>query len=158
MLSRRARESPLRLVRCEEGQALIEFALTLPVLLLIVTGILSFGVTLNNMLALTNAASAGARQFAYMRGQGGDACAVSVTTITGAAPLLRNTGALTGIGYSFVVGGVTYNATSPTCPNAVLTQGQPVKLTITYPCSLLLYGSNAFPSCQLTAQTSELIQ
>ena len=68
----------------DDGQALVEFALTLPVLLLIVTGILSFGVTLNTMLELTNAASAGARQFAFMRGQGGDACAVAVSTIVGA--------------------------------------------------------------------------
>ena len=71
---------------------------------------------------------------------------------------LRNTGDATGLGFSFVVSGTTYSAASPSCPNAVLTQGQPVKLTITYPCSLLLYGSNTFPACQLTAQTSELIQ
>ena len=98
------------------------------------------------MLGLTNATSTGARQFALMRGQGGDPCAVSVGAIAAAAPLLQNTGSTTGIGYSILVAGAT------------LTQGQPVKVTTTYPCSLLLYGVNAFPSCKLTAISAEVIQ
>ena len=146
------------LLESEQGQALIEFALTLPILLLIVTGIFAFGIALNNMLGLTNATSTGARQFALMRGQGGDPCAVSVGAIAAAAPLLQNTGSTTGIGYSILVAGATYNANAPTCSGATLTQGQPVKVTTTYPCSLLLYGVNAFPSCKLTAISAEVIQ
>ncbi len=150
--------SSCRFARSEEGQALIEFALTLPVLLLIVTGILAFGIALNNVLGLTNATSTGARQFALMRGQGGDPCAVTVSAIAAAAPLLQNTGATSGIGYSILVSGATYSATSPSCPSAILTSGQPVKVTTTYPCNLLLYGVNAFPSCKLTAISAEVIQ
>jgi Flp pilus assembly protein TadG len=49
------------LVRDCRGNALIEFALVLPVLLIIVTGILEFGFTFREYLVVTNAAREGAR-------------------------------------------------------------------------------------------------
>jgi hypothetical protein len=47
--------------RGEEGAALIEFALTLPLLLLIIGGICDFGLLLQRYAVLSNAAREGAR-------------------------------------------------------------------------------------------------
>jgi Flp pilus assembly protein TadG len=57
--------TPLR--RKQEGQAMVEFALILPLLLVIVLGIIHFGVVLNNYVTLTDAVRAGARQAAVSR-------------------------------------------------------------------------------------------
>jgi Flp pilus assembly protein TadG len=50
-----------RLVRSESGAELIEFSLTLPLLLLIVLGILEFGLMFREYEIITNAAREGAR-------------------------------------------------------------------------------------------------
>ena len=52
------------LCAAEQGSALVEFALILPMMLLLTTGILVFGVAMNNYLQLTNAVSIGARTLA----------------------------------------------------------------------------------------------
>jgi Flp pilus assembly protein TadG len=59
------RLAPLR--RRQEGQAMVEFALVLPLLLVIVLGIIHFGVVMNNYVTLTDAVRAGARQAAVSR-------------------------------------------------------------------------------------------
>ena len=45
----------------QEGQSLIEFAIVLPVLLLVVFGIIQFGIIFNAQITLTHAAREGAR-------------------------------------------------------------------------------------------------
>ena len=47
---------------------MVEMALALPILLLVVTGILTFGLAFNNYLLLTEATSVGARTLAISRG------------------------------------------------------------------------------------------
>lgn len=51
----------LKLKRSEKGQALVEFALILPILLGLILGMIEFGWILNGKLTLTNAAREGAR-------------------------------------------------------------------------------------------------
>lgn len=46
----------------KKGQALIEFAILLPILLLIIMGIAEFGIMLNSYLTIQNASREGARQ------------------------------------------------------------------------------------------------
>jgi Flp pilus assembly protein TadG len=53
--------------RNQEGQAMVEFALVAPILLLLVFGIVQFGILFNNYLTLTDAVRAGARQAAVSR-------------------------------------------------------------------------------------------
>ena len=72
----------------EEGGALVEFAVTLPVLLLLVTGILVFGVAFSNYIMLNEATAIGARQLAISRGQTLDPCKTVVNAVYAAAPLL----------------------------------------------------------------------
>ncbi|MDV3429335.1 MAG: pilus assembly protein [Bacillota bacterium] len=51
----------LELKNNTKGQSLVEFALILPVLILIILGIIEFGWLLNGQITLTNAAREGAR-------------------------------------------------------------------------------------------------
>jgi Flp pilus assembly protein TadG len=50
-----------------KGQALVETAIVLPLLLLLVFGIVQFGILFRDYLALTDAVGAGARQAAASR-------------------------------------------------------------------------------------------
>jgi Flp pilus assembly protein TadG len=53
--------------RGEGGQALVEFALVLPLLLLILLGIVQFGTVFRDYIALTDATRVGARQASVSR-------------------------------------------------------------------------------------------
>jgi uncharacterized iron-regulated membrane protein len=55
----------------EDGQALVEFALLIPIFMMLLLGILQFGVIFNNYITLTDAARAGSRAAAVSRQ---DAC------------------------------------------------------------------------------------
>lgn len=54
-------------IRSERGQALAEFALVLPLLVLLLFGVIQFGIVFNNYVALTDAVRAGAREGAVGR-------------------------------------------------------------------------------------------
>jgi hypothetical protein len=73
--------------RGQEGQALVEFALIVPLFLMIVVGIIQFGVALNFWLDLQRVANQGARWAAVNCGQsasmpGSDPCLPSVGPAT----------------------------------------------------------------------------
>jgi Flp pilus assembly protein TadG len=144
----------------EEGSSLIEFAVCLPVLLLIMTGTFQFGLALNNYLMLTNATCVGAQQLAISRGQTLDPCATAVSAVTSAAPLLKSAN----LSFTFILNGTTYtgtscNSTSTTTGAAGnMVQGKTAQVTVTYPCSLVVYNANIVPVCSLKAQLAELIQ
>jgi Flp pilus assembly protein TadG len=53
--------------RGEEGQTLVEFVLVAPVLLLILFGIVQFGIAFKNSIVVTDAVRAGARKAAVSR-------------------------------------------------------------------------------------------
>lgn len=50
-----------RLLRCSRGQSLVEFSLILPILMILVFGILDFGLGLRSYISLSNAVREGAR-------------------------------------------------------------------------------------------------
>jgi Flp pilus assembly protein TadG len=54
-------------MRSERGQTMVEFTLVLPVLLVVLFGIIQFGIAFNNYVALTDAVRAGARTAAVSR-------------------------------------------------------------------------------------------
>ena len=146
--------------RNERGQALVEFALTLPILMLILTGMMTFGIALHNYLELTNAVSIGARVIAINRGQTTDPCAMVSSAVYNAAPLLKRTS----LTFSLVLNGTTYPGATCSSPNTTtgaagnLVQGADAQLTATYPCNLKVFGYNYAPSCIMTARTTELMQ
>lgn len=143
----------------EDGQSLIEFALCLPALLMVVTGITTFGIAMNNYLMLTNATNTGARQLAISRSQTLDPCATVVAAVTAGAPFLKSAN----LTFSFVLNGTSYSGTScssssyTTGAAGQLTQGATAQVTVTYPCSLSIYKMN-LGTCLLKAQTSEYVQ
>lgn len=51
----------MKSLRNEKGQSLVEFAILLPILLLLLMGILEFGIMLNSYLTINNSAREGAR-------------------------------------------------------------------------------------------------
>ncbi len=144
----------------EDGQAMVEMALALPILLLVLTGILTFGLAFNNYILLTEATSIGARTLAISRGATTDPCATASAAVIAAAPLLTPAN----LSFSFVLNGSSYTGTScssgssTTGAAANLVQGANVLVTVTYPCSLIVYGANYAPHCSLQAQMTELVQ
>jgi Flp pilus assembly protein TadG len=60
----------------ERGQALVEFALVLPILATLILGVIQFGIVFHDYLALTDAVRTGARQAAVTHNSGTAASAV----------------------------------------------------------------------------------
>lgn len=145
-------------VRGERGSQLIEMALVLPVLFLILTGIYTVGIAITSYLMLTDGVNVGARLLAISRGQTTDPCAITVAAVESAAPNL----ATASLSFTFVLNGTAYSGT--TCSSASTTtgaagnlvQGQPAKVTVTYPCNLTVMAVNY--GCSLSAQTTEIVQ
>lgn len=54
-------------LRDEKGAAMVEFALVLPLLLVLLLGIMQFGIAFNNYITLTDAVRAGGRQATVSR-------------------------------------------------------------------------------------------
>jgi Flp pilus assembly protein TadG len=75
----------LRKIKNERGQTMTEFALVLPMLVVLMLGIVQFGVAFNNYVTLTDAVRAGARKAAVSR-QSSDpagACRAAVLAAAG---------------------------------------------------------------------------
>ena len=66
-------------LRATDGQAFVEFAIVLPVLVLLLFGITQFGLAFRNYLAITDAARVGARAAAVKRTT--SPCAAATTAI-----------------------------------------------------------------------------
>jgi hypothetical protein len=131
---------------------LIEFLAASTILLLIVTGVTSFGITLHNFLILTNAVNSGAQQLSFSRGETTDPCATAYSAISAAAPTLAS-----GVTLSFVINGTSFSGNSCTSGAADMSQGAAAQVTATYPCTLSIYAVT-YSSCSLKAQLTETIQ
>jgi Flp pilus assembly protein TadG len=140
--------------RKEGGQAAVEFALVLPILLLIVTGIFTFGIALHDYLELTDAVSIGARLLAISRQQTADPCDLAAKAIEKAAPFLNQSS----ITFTFVLNGNTNSGASCTSGAAEMVQGTAATVTASYPCNLSVFGANLAPNCKMYAQTTEIMQ
>ena len=146
--------------RGEDGSSLIEFALCLPPLILLMTGIFAFGIAIGNYVMLTNATSSAAMDLAISRGNTLDPCALASAAVKAAVPTLT----ASSFTFSYVLNGVSYSGTSCSSSSTTtgaagnLVQGQSATVTVSYPCTLQVYGANNFSSCHLTAKASELVQ
>jgi Flp pilus assembly protein TadG len=130
----------------------VEFAMLAPALLLLVVGAAAFGIAMDNYVQLTGATSIGARQLAISRGDS-TPYTDTVNAITGAAPKLTKAS----LTISLLVNG-TACATDAACTTA-LVAGVPAQVTASYPCNLVVMGTNFAPSgCTLSANTTERVQ
>lgn len=160
------------LARDERGSAIIEFALVLPMLMIVLVGIIVFGIAFNNQITLTAAANMAAQALSTSRGQTTNPCTTTAGPVYSVAPTLSQANLKFTITISPPSGGTgaTYtlasSQVSPSCaatstttaPATDLVQGDVASVTVTYPCNLAVYGHNYAPNCTLTAQTAEVIQ
>lgn len=82
----------------EKGQSLIEFALVLPLLILIVVGIAEFGWLFNGKITLTSAAREGARVVAILKNE-----TTATTAVNETADLSGLT--ITDVDFNYISGG-----------------------------------------------------
>ncbi|MGA9586625.1 MAG: TadE/TadG family type IV pilus assembly protein [Terracidiphilus sp.] len=148
----------------EEGSALVEMALVLPILLLILTGIFTFSVALNQKLTMTEALNVAGRAIATDAGDT-NPCQTASNALYAAAPLLKPSSftvkyTLTPVGGS----AVPYNsascpgsATDSTVVNTNLASGGNVEIDASYPCSLSIYGVK-YSGCTITESIQEVVQ
>lgn len=154
-----------KLIKEADGSSLVEFALILPCMTLLITGMVWFGIALNNYVVLTNAVDSGARALALSRGQStpslaaSDPCAFAAQTANAAATSL-NTDNIT-----YVTDWTTYNSSgtavtttySNTCAGLTLNARDNIKFRAVYPFTAFIYGWTP-THMNITAQTAELVQ
>ena len=132
---------PRRTLRNQRGQAVTEFAVILPVLLLVLLAIYQFGVVFNNYIQVTASAREGARKAAVSRTNGNCAAvqAIAISAARSAAP---------GLNQSKM--DVTVTAT---CTNNAYAPGTDTTVTVTYPYAVSILGK-VVASGNLTSSTT----
>jgi Flp pilus assembly protein TadG len=154
----------------EEGNALVEFALVAPIMMMIMMGIVVIGSTMFNYMQLIEATSSAARGVAVARSNTLDPCNSFSAAVIQGAPLLNSSNMTFTLVLTSSSGSTlgTYGPTagSLTCSSSSYTSGAPsylqqgggASVTVTYPCDLTIYGKNYWSGCTLQAQTTEMVQ
>ena len=143
----------------DRGAALVEFALIAPMLLLIVLGTAQFGLTLNQVVMLTNAVGVGAMQFAVSRSD-----TTPYTDTVNAVKAAATTLTPASLTITLSVGSpLTACSTDAACATALTSNvGQPAQVSATYtatfPCNLLTTWKGMASTCNLTSQVTERVQ
>jgi Flp pilus assembly protein TadG len=130
------------LLRSEQGQAIVEFAMVLPLLVVLLLGIIEFGIIFNNYVTLTDATRAGARKAAVSRFSGDNGAAAKQVVIDSAQGLNKSTLSPT---------------ISVTASPDWSTPGNTVTVTAHYPYSINLLGW-VVASGDLTSTTTERLE
>jgi len=132
-------------IRSQKGQTMAEFVMIAPIFLLLVFGIIQFGVLFNNYVALTDAVRVGARQAAVSRTLPSPS-SVATSRVIAAADHL-DTDQLD----------VTVTPYDPNTGSADWVQGGDVTVKATYPYSISLLGL-VVKSGRFTSQTTERVE
>jgi Flp pilus assembly protein TadG len=110
-------------LKTERGQALVEFAVALPLLAVLLLGVMQLGNVFNNYETITDAARAGSRQAILLRLSGGSPSTAEAAVRAAASGLDPDKL------------GVSVQATPDWA-----TSGNDVQVTVTYPYSIDLLG------------------
>ena len=134
--------------RRDDGQAYVEFALILPVLLLVVMGIIQFGTAFKDYIALTDAVRVGARQGAVSR---------SIVDPTQRVPLIvaKTKGAAGTLDTSKMV--ITVKPWDPISNTEAWVPSGDVTVTASYPFKVNLFGIVVFDST-INSRTTERVE
>ena len=124
-------------LRSQKGQSLTEFALALPILVLLLFAVIQFGIVFNNYVTLTDATRAGARKGAVGREIVNPASAVTTAVRNSASNLSQS----------------KLNVTVSSTWQA----GSDVTVTATYPYSIKLLGL-PLKSGNLSSTTTERVE
>lgn len=142
----------------DEGGALVELAVTLPLIMVIMTGVFSYSIAIYQKLQLAEAVSVGGRFLAVDRGDS-DPCAQTVAKIAAAAPGLVSSN----ITYTFVINGHETDGTScpgsGSGPNTDMVTGKYASVQASYPYTANVWSWTPSPtSITLTSGVVEVIQ
>lgn len=145
---------PARLRREDEGAAMVEFALVLPLLLLLVTGMLQFGLVFNKYITLTDAVRSGARQLSLGRGLS-DPCDPAIQqTIASALNVNLQASQVT---TTLVAPDGCGSGIYPNRTGGTMTQGNSATVTATIPYTLHIFGIPVWNG-NLTATATNAIE
>ncbi len=135
----------VHLLRREDGQAMTELALVLPIFIVLLLAIVQFGIVFNNYLTLTDATRAGARKAAVSRfiGDNGASAVQAVKT------------AASGLDQSSL--NPTVTSTDANGATDWTTPGDVVTVTATYPYTINILGFSV-QSGSLTSTTKERLE
>jgi Flp pilus assembly protein TadG len=147
----RVRRMGVRAFLSDSGIAAIEFAFIAPVFLLLATGMCQFGIVLSNYVTLEHAAASGARALAISRG---DTTPVTDTK----AQILASAGTLTqsNIALSYTINGTNCSTDAACSPQ--LASGVSAYIVATYPCNVVVMGTNFMPGCTLSVTSAERVE
>jgi len=158
-----------RLRADEDASAILEFTMILPVLVMIMLGILTFGLSLNNYLELTHAVNAAAGEISVSRSfyttpgitYGGtsytDPCALAFAVLKANAPTLNSAN----MTQTLVLNGNSYSGTSCAGADSNLVAKDVAKLSVTYPYVAVVINfphPNTTYSGNFTASISDIVQ
>jgi Flp pilus assembly protein TadG len=133
------------LLRGDGGASAVEFAIILPVLLLVLLAIMRFGVVINNQIQIVAGTRASARVLSISRGNT-TAYSDSLVAFQNSAPNISVTPTMT-------VNGTVCTANCATLLMGA--SGQAIKVSAAMNCNLTIAGFNFAPGCQLSSQTTE---
>lgn len=145
-------------LRSSQGNALVEIAVTMPIVFMLLTGVFSLTLALSQKVELTESVADGGRVLAVERGDT-DPCKVATQTID-KTMLGLDSSKLT---LSYNLNGTAYGSGVTTCAgpnsgaNTDMVQGKTATITASYPCLITVYGSPLI-NCTLGTQISEVIQ
>ncbi len=149
--------------RGEEGGALVEFAVTIPLMMTVLTGTASFSLALYYMQQLGAATSNAVQVVAAEQGLTTDPCATAATSVTTSLSSWKSTGITYTMtitdssGTSTTYGPTTGNSFSCTAGAALLSPNEPVSLTVSYAYTWLpVYKFS--PSSALTSTSAFMAQ
>jgi Flp pilus assembly protein TadG len=146
------------LISDSEGGAIVEIAVTLPLVMLIMTGIFSFSMALYQKVQLAEAVSNAGHYLAVARGDH-DPCASAINAVNSGAPGLTGnpivvTLTLNGTALPTSCPGTAATDPSPTFASA---QGESVTVGATYATNLAVY-QNQYSTITLASQITEIVQ
>jgi Flp pilus assembly protein TadG len=136
-----------------QGIAALEFALVAPVLLLMMFGMITFGIAMNNYLTLTDAVRAGARTLSTSR-----ASATPFSSATNAIYLAAPTLTSASITITLTVNGSPCTGDAACATTLSASAGLASSVSASYPCNLAVMGLNFAPTCTLTSTTTERVE
>jgi Flp pilus assembly protein TadG len=126
-----------KLIRDERGQTMAEFAIVLPILVVLLFGIVQLGILFNNFVTLTDAVRAGAREASVARQSANPAGDATAAVRSSAADLNQSN--------------LTVSVTSGWLP------GSDVTVSASYPYSIKLLGW-VVSAGSLTSTTTERVE
>jgi Flp pilus assembly protein TadG len=134
----------------QRGASIVEFAFSLPVLLVLLIGIMKCGTTFNHWITLTESVAVAGRTLSVSRLSNPSGCDLATTAFQSAGVTLPGIGSVTP-SYSFTGGGGSSCTTG-------LVAGDSATVSASYACDLKILWYNFAPGCTLPATIVERIE